>query len=589
MSHDPSRRRSLPVLEATPTRAHDALAPAERRGAAAGLRVGLVTLGCDKNTVDSERLLAELLAAGARVSAEVRDADVVVVNTCGFIDIAREESVDAILDAVRLKQGGRVRAVVAMGCLVQRYREELRAELPEVDLLLGTTDAARLVPALQEQGVLPPVAATPLMERPLRVLTGATRHSSYLKISEGCDHACAFCAIPLMRGKHRSTPIERLVREARELDAAGVVELSIVSQDTTWYGRDFARGAAGAPDEPFFAGRPFAGMAGLPRPVDGGMGRWGETASGRAPGAAGPRAAGSQGHRVAREVAGVSPSPHLPIPQSVGEVAPRDGLLPELLRALIAETRIPWLRLFYLYPSGITRRLVECMAAEPRILPYVDMPIQHGADAVLRRMRRPERRATIRERVRWLRQAIPDVALRTTVIVGFPGETEEDFEALLGLMEELRFDHLGAFGYSVEEGTPAAAMPDQVSESLARERLERVLELQRAIALEKNDARVGRETPVLVDRLLRTERERRAGRAAPGAIAVARAPWQAPELDGSIMLLPRDGADGADGAGGADGADPRAGELPQPGALLRARIVEAGRTSEDDLVARILD
>lgn len=526
--HSVKPHRQLPVLPAGPAAAAADPATQARRahgGAAAGVRVGLVTLGCDKNTVDSERLLATLLGTGARVAPEADGADVVVVNTCGFIDVAKEESVDALLDAVRLKERGRVGAVVAVGCLVQRYKQELEQEIPEIDLFLGLTEADRLVPELRARGLLPAEADAPTMERPLRVLTTATRHTSYLKISEGCDHSCAFCAIPLMRGRHRSTPIERLVREAGELEAAGVVELNVVSQDTTWYGRDLLRGEA-ADDGLYFAGKPFRGMA-----------EWGS---------------GGAGERETLR------SPTLPLPHSSprsgkGAIS-RRGLLPELLEALLRETSIPWLRLFYMYPSGIYPELVDLMAREERILPYLDMPIQHGADRVLKLMRRPERQATIRERVSWLRKAIPELALRTTVIVGFPGETEEDFEAMLDLLEELRFDHLGAFAYSVEEGTPAAAMPDQVPEAVRRERLERVLDVQRGITLERNEALVGRVAPVLVDRL------------EPTGVAVGRTPWQALELDGAVLL--------------------RGAVHARPGDVVRARIVDA---SEDDLVADLVD
>ncbi len=422
-----TRRPSLPVLPTTATAAPEAAASLSGDGPS----IGVLTLGCDKNTVDTERMLARLAAAGARVAPAADAADIVIVNTCGFIDAAREESVDTILEAVRLKEAGRVRAVVAMGCLVQRYRDELAAEIPEVDLFLGLTDAERLVPELRARGLVGPARAGPAMERTLRVLSTRARHSSYLKISEGCDHTCAFCAIPLMRGKHRSTPIERLVAEARELEASGIVELNIVSQDTTWYGRDIARGIAPG-DGDFQVGRPFTGMAG---------------------------------------VNGVVPEPRR------GEAGGnRQGQLPALLRALLDGCGVPWLRLFYMYPSGIRPELIELMAREPRILPYLDMPIQHGSDAVLRRMRRPERRATILERVGWLRAAIPDLVLRTTVIVGFPGETDDDFEQLLELLEEVRFDRLGAFPYSVEEGTPAATMADQVPDTVKRERLERLLD-----------------------------------------------------------------------------------------------------------------
>jgi ribosomal protein S12 methylthiotransferase len=474
-------RMELPVLGAS------AAVPAAPAGAAgaAGARIHMVTLGCDKNTVDSERLMAELAGAGASFGSG--PADVVVINTCGFIDMAREESVEAILDAVRLKREGRVGAVVAMGCLVQRYREELVREIPEVDAFLGLTDASRLVPLLRERGLLD--ATAPLMERPLRMLSRTRAHSSFLKISEGCDHSCAFCAIPLMRGRHRSTPMDRLVREAQELEAAGVRELNVVSQDTTWYGRDLERGLDAGAGE-WFVGRPFAGMPN----VD---------------------AAALAGARV----------------RGAAKNGGRGGMLPALLRTLLAETGVPWYRLFYMYPSGIRPELVELMAAEPRLLPYLDMPIQHGADKVLRRMRRPERRSTIVERVGWLREAVPDVTLRTTVIVGFPGETEEEFESLLDLLEEVRFDRVGAFTYSAEEGTLAATLPDPVPDPVRRERLERLLEVQRGIEQERNERWLGRELEVLIERATGG-----ADDAAGAPVAVGRSRAQAPEVDGIVHV-----------------------------------------------------
>ena len=530
-------RRSLPVLP-------DAAAERPAGGAAAsaaaspgtlprGTRVAMITLGCDKNTVDSERILGRLLGAGVEVAASPEEADVVVVNTCGFIEMAKQESVDTLLEAARLKATGRVRAVVGMGCLVQRYRSELEQEMPEVDLFLGLTDADRLVPELARRGLARDEG--PIMERPLRILAGGgSRHSAHLKISEGCDHTCAFCAIPLMRGKFRSTPIDLLVREARELEAAGTVELNIVSQDTTWYGRDWARALArgdaaavmGADGESYFLGRVFDGM----------------------PNVAGPDAAADASSLAARLRARDGEGPVRAGPVSLEGVG-RTGALPLLLRTLLAETSIPWLRLFYMYPSGITPELVELLAAEDRLLPYLDMPIQHGADGVLKRMRRPERRSTILERVGWLRAAVPDLSLRTTVIVGFPGETEDEFEALLALLEEVRFDHVGAFEYSEEEDTAAATMPDQVPEAVRRERLERVLDAQRQIAFERNAERVGRRVTVLVDEV-------------DGDDVVARAPWQAPEVDGVVRL------EGANGA--------------RPGDFVTVEITDA---EEYDLVA----
>ncbi|HSM34865.1 MAG TPA: radical SAM protein [Longimicrobiales bacterium] len=510
--------------------------------APAGPVIGVVTLGCDKNTVDSERVMGALHGAGARVRPDAEGADVIVVNTCGFIDAAREESVDTILEAVRLKEEGRTGAVVAVGCMVQRYGDELRAEIPEVDLLLGLTEMDRLVPELRARGLLPPPEAVPTMERPLRVLSGLAAHTSHLKISEGCDHACAFCAIPLMRGRHRSTPMSELVAEARELERRGTVELCIVSQDTTWYGRDWVRAAAvaaraGPAAEGLRAGRGAgAALADAKTPAEtGDPGRW----------------IGAPFARMAGPVpAGRATAPRLPDDLPAGPL-PRHGLLPELLTRLLDGTDIPWLRLFYMYPSGITPELVALMAEQPRILPYLDMPIQHGADRMLARMRRPERRAILRERVGWLRQAVPDIALRTTVILGFPGETDDDVEELIDVLEATRFDYLGAFAYSPEEGTPAAAMDEAVPAAVVRERLERVLDVQRGITHDRNAERVGQIAEVVIDIAPDPE---------TGKHATGRLPSQAPEVDGVVYVR------------GAPDA--------RPGDFLHVRLTEA---DENDL------
>ena len=457
------RRIDLPVMGA----ARNAPLP----NVESGTRVGVITLGCDKNTVDSERIMARLAGSGANVSTDVEGADVIVINTCGFIDRAKEESIEAMLSAVRLKQEGKVKAVVAMGCLVQRYKQDLVEEIPEIDAFLGLTEAEQLVPTLQERGILDERGHTSLMELPIRLLSTDTPHSSYLKISEGCDHTCAFCAIPLMRGKHRSAPMDQLVREAQELEQRGVAELNIVSQDTTWYGRDLVRGLA----------------------------------------------AGEAGNFIGHH-APTRPRSNAPTPQG-----PRHGLLVQLLERLLNETDIPWLRLFYMYPSGIQRDLVELMATQPRLLPYLDMPIQHGSDRMLELMRRPERQRTIRERVQWLRDAVPDLSLRTTMIVGFPGETDEDFEQMLELLEEIGFDYIGAFPYSVEEGTLAATMPGQVDEDVARERLERLMDVQRGISMARNETRVGAVQQVLIDRL-------------DHSAAIGRTRGQALEVDGVVTI-----------------------------------------------------
>ena len=404
------------------------------------MKLGVISLGCDKATVDSERLVGELVGHGARLTDDLPQADVILVNTCGFIDAAKRESIEAMLEATKYKAVGAVKAVVAVGCLVERYKTELAAEIPEVDLFLGFSDLHKLVPALAERGLLEdPVATHP----GVRQFLGGPHHVRYLKISEGCDHTCAFCAIPLMRGKHRSEPLERLVREAQTLEAQGAKEINLVAQDLGHFGRDLGPG--------------------------------------------GPK-------------------------------------LPDLLAALLRATTVPWFRLLYVYSAGLTEPLVELVAREPRIVPYLDMPIQHASDRMLERMRRPERRRTLRAKLAWLRGAIPDLALRTTCLVGFPGETDVAFRELLEFLEEAQFDRLGAFAFSPQEGTRAMQYADDVPEAVKRERLEELLEVQRAISAERLARFVGRETDVLVDRLADPEDG--------GATHVGRVAWQADDVDG---------------------------------------------------------
>ena len=488
-----ARIRDLPVFPLTPEPVREDVgadaAPVqlhiEPTGPYDGPRIALVTLGCDKNTVDSERMMAALVGHGAQVSSEVQGADVVIVNTCGFIQEAKEQSIETILEACQLKEQGELKAVVAVGCMVQRYGKEMKEEIPEVDLFMGLTELQGLVPELRTRGLLPdPSEFTPLMEQPLRILSSETPHTSYLKISEGCDHTCAFCAIPLMRGLHRSQPVADLVREAAGLGAQGVKEINIISQDTTWYGRDLRRGP-------------------------------------------------------------------------LGKDAP---LLQDLLKALLAGTDVPWYRLFYMYPSGITRELVELLASEARILPYLDMPIQHGSDRILTVMRRPERRETIRERVSWLRDAVPGLTLRTTVIVGFPGETDEDFQEMLDLLEEIEFERVGAFTYSVEDGTLAAEMDEQLPEAVKAERMEELMDVQRGISFDKNLELVGRRTLALVDQLLDDD----------DFAAVGRIDAQAMEVDGVTNLLRAEGL--------------TAGDIV-PGDMVEVEIVDA---LDYDLVAEVI-
>lgn len=404
------------------------------------MKVGFITLGCDKNTVDTERYLADLSEYGGEYTPELDEAEVIIVNTCGFIDAAKKESIDAMIEAARYKVDGSCRAVVGVGCMIERHKAELTEALPEVDLFLGASESGRLAHELAERGI---VGGDPVALHPgVRIYTGDLPHVRYLKISEGCDHGCAFCAIPLMRGKHRSFLRDDVVREAQLLEVQGAREINLVAQDLAHYGRDT-----------------------------------------------------------------------------------RDGVkLPELLESLISETSIPWIRMLYLYSTGITPRLLEVVARESRILPYLDMPMQHASDSVLARMRRPERKRTIRDRVSRFRDAVPDVAIRTTCIVGFPGETDADFEELLEFLQEIQFDRVGAFTYSPQEGTRAAAMDDDVPDALKRERLEKLTELQRSITGERYESRLGRIARVLVDRVDEQGR------------SIGRLPWQADDVDGITVL-----------------------------------------------------
>ena len=381
------------------------------------MRFAVLTLGCDKNTVDSERYIAELVAHGAERSQSMDDADVIVVNTCGFIDAAKRESLEAILEAARHKEDGRCQLVAAVGCMITRHKAELEESLPEVDLFLSTAESDRLIPELESRGLLDDA---PLLQHPgVRLYAGELPHVRYLKISEGCDHGCAFCAIPLMRGNHRSFALGDVVREAQLLEAQGAREVNLVAQDLAHYGRDVRDGTA----------------------------------------------------------------------------------LPELLQALLRETTIPWFRLLYIYSAGLSPAMLDLIAREPRIVRYLDIPMQHASDSVLARMRRPERKAKQREKLRALREQIPGVAIRTTVIVGFPGETEEEFQELLDFLEEAQLERVGAFTYSPQEGTKAHEMVDDVPEQVKRARLERVQELQRLITAERYESWIGRTARVLIDKV----------------------------------------------------------------------------------------
>lgn len=418
---------------------------------AAGARVHFRSLGCPKNQLDTEVMLGRLAVAGYVLAERLEDADVAVVNTCSFIAAAREESIQAILEVAELRERGSLRALVVTGCLPQRYGAELARELPEVDAFVGTGEFPNLPRILDDalagrgRGVYVEAGRTHLYdEHDPRILTGPA-HSAYLKIAEGCDRICAFCAIPGIRGRFQSRTLESVLAEARQLAALGVRELNLVAQDSTSWGKDL----------------PATGTA-RPRLVD-------------------------------------------------------------LVRALDAVEGLDWIRLLYLYPSAVGDELIEAVAGARRVLPYVDVPLQHASDRVLRAMRRGTTQHRQRRLVERLRAAIPDVTLRTTFIVGFPGETASDFEELLDFVRELRFDRVGFFRYSDEEGTAAFQLPGKVPVRVARERHRRLLAVQGEILRQKLEVLVGSEQTLLID-------------AGGNGIARGRLPSQAPEIDGHVRV-----------------------------------------------------
>jgi ribosomal protein S12 methylthiotransferase len=443
-------------------------AAAVEKQKAAKAAVHFRSLGCPKNRVDSEVMLGSLALAGYALAERIDDADVVVVNTCSFIESARQESIEAILEIAELRETGRLRALVVAGCLPQRYGARLAQELPEVDAFVGTGDFPRL-PAILDTalggkrgGVYVEPGRTYLYgDRDPRLLIGP-RHSAYLKIAEGCDRICAFCAIPGIRGRFQSRSLGSLVAEARQLAGGGARELNLVAQDSTSWGKDAPVEAAGRPT------------------------------------------------------------------------------LAALLRVLDRVDGLDWIRLLYVYPSAVTDELIDALAGGRRVLPYVDVPLQHASDAMLRAMRRGTTAARQRRLVERLRSAIPDVTLRTTFIVGFPGETDADFEALCDFVREMRFDRVGVFRYSDEEDTAAHSLPGKVPARVARARHRELLGLLRTLQESQLAELVGREADVLVDA---GGRDR----------AVGRMRSQAPDIDGGVLL---------------DGA-------AETGELVRARITSA--------------
>jgi ribosomal protein S12 methylthiotransferase len=425
------------------------------------VRYHIVTLGCAKNVADSERI-GRVLGAGAHVEVpKPAHADVVIVNTCGFIDASKEESVETILGLAKRKRRGQ-RLVVA-GCLTALHGEELRAEVPEIDAVFGAEDWTGI--GAYAETIVPLVLDRQRYDIP--ETTRQLRTSAYVKISDGCNAPCTFCIIPKMKGKLHSAPADDLVAEARRLGDEGVREIVLVAQDSTDYGRDL----------------------------------------------------------------GI-----------------RDGL-PDLLERLSATVPdVPWLRVMYAYPGHVSRRLAETMARLPNVVRYIDIPLQHGAESVLRRMKRPSNTRMVREMIGTLRDAMPDIAIRTTFIVGYPGETEEEFTELLAFVREMAFDHVGCFTFSPQSESPAAHEPDQVPERVKRRRQRRLMEVAQQVSLIRNRAMVGREIDVLVE-----SQDGARGARAEAGIVVGRSHRDAPEVDG-LVLLEGDFA---------------------PGTMVRARVTQA--------------
>lgn len=410
----------------------------------------VISLGCPKNLVDTEQMLGRLDEDGYRMVDSVESADFVVVNTCGFIDSAREESLEAIDEMLELKRLGKIRNVVVTGCLAERQQGQLLQERPEIDAMVGVFGRNEIVSVIEnlrsgieeQQRVFRPAAVQPLSDAKRRAVT--PRHFAYLKISEGCDRLCTFCAIPKMRGKHYSKPIEQVVAEANQLGESGVREVVIVAQDTTYYGKD---------------------LYGEPK-------------------------------------------------------------LAELLTQLDKIETIDWIRLMYFYPMYIDDKLIDTLASSSKILPYIDMPLQHASDRMLKRMSRKTTRASQEQILRDLRERIPNLVMRTTMITGFPGETDQDFAELAEFVAEQKFEHLGVFTYSVEEDTPAAKLPERVSAEVANERYEQLMAIQQQVAFEWLEGRVGSTEPILLDSPLPDQ---------PG-VWIGRSKSEAPDIDGVVIV-----------------------------------------------------
>lgn len=411
------------------------------------MKIFCVSLGCDKNLVDTEMMLGLLNKDGYTFTDDEHEADVVVVNTCCFIGDAKEESVNTILEMAELKKEGRCKALIVTGCMAQRYKQEILDEIPEVDGILGTSTYDEISNVLKKvlggsrESCFHDLNALPNVEVPRVVTTGG--YYAFLKIAEGCDKRCTYCIIPDLRGSYRSVPMERLIEEAKQLASQGVKELILVAQETTLYGIDLYKKKS----------------------------------------------------------------------------------LPKLLHELCKVPGIQWIRIQYCYPEEITQELIETIREEEKVCNYLDIPIQHASDRILKRMGRRTNQKQLREMIASLRSQIPDIALRTTLISGFPGETEEDQEEVMQFVDEMEFERLGVFAYSQEEDTPAAEFPDQIPQELKEERRDEIMELQQEISYEKSQSMIGRVLEVMIE-----------GKVADENAYVGRTYMDAPGVDGLIFI-----------------------------------------------------
>lgn len=410
-------------------------------------KIKVVTLGCDKNLVDSEIMSGLIHERGYELVDNEQEATVIIVNTCGFIDAAKEESVNTILELADLKETANLKALIVSGCLTQRYKEQLLEEMPEIDGIVGTGDFGKITTIVEEAlaGSMPIYVGNPVFnyEQAVPRKVATPRYTAYVKIAEGCDNNCTFCSIPSMRGNFRSRTMESILAEVHNLAEQGVKEISLIAQDSTNYGTDLYDSFK----------------------------------------------------------------------------------LPELMNKVSEVPGVEWVRLHYAYPGFFSDELIDTIASNPKICKYIDMPLQHSEDAVLKRMRRPGRQRDTRELVRRIRDRIPGVAMRTSIIVGFPGETEEDFNKLCDFIREMKFDKLGVFTYSREDNTPAHRLPDHLEEDVKEWRANTLMEIQREVSKVASEARIGEVIPVLI--------ERYDGR---NDVYIGRSPYDAPEIDGEVFV-----------------------------------------------------